>query len=219
MFGINKNHYEESVKVLAEEGYTDKYLDALRQELMSAKKPKAIAEGKSYLANAYLFKGELEKAYQTFAKTELKNLNRVIAPILLNNMIFCLFVQDKFKQANELFMEHNSLILHEHTALMRRSLAIHEHISKRYENAVTILIKMSDVPDPRNNLYIDICLIKSMLRLDMFERAAELSGSLDSYKDKAELWEEVSKLKKKIFSGISPKQQVKMIKQNSKNTR
>jgi regulator of sirC expression with transglutaminase-like and TPR domain len=76
---------------------------------------------------------------------------------------------------------------------------------------------MNDVPDPRNNLYLDICLIKSMLRLDMYERAAEFSGNLDSYKDKGELGEEVLKLKKKIFSGLSAEQKVRIIKQNRKN--
>jgi tetratricopeptide (TPR) repeat protein len=212
LFGANKNYYKESVKVLADEGYTDKYLSILKNELAAVKSPKPLAEGKSHLANAYLFRGELAKAYETFKETDLKKLNDIIAAILINNMIFCLFVQDKFKQADELFMEYNRIVLHEHTALMRRSLAIHEHINKRYENSVTILIKMNDVPDPRNNLYLDICLIKSMLRLDMYERAAEFSGNLDSYKDKGELWEEVLQLKKKIFSGISSEQKVKMIK-------
>jgi len=218
LFGSNKNYYKESVKVLADEGYTDKYLSVLKNELAAAKGSKPLAEGKSYLANAYLFRGELAKAYETFQTADLKKLNDIIAAILINNMIFCLFVQDKLKQADELFMEHNSIVLHEHTALMRRSLAIHEHINKRYENAVTILIKMNDVPDPRNNLYLDICLIKSMLRLDMYERAAEFSGNLDSYKDKGELWEEVLKLKKEIFSGLSAEQKVRIIKQNRKNS-
>jgi hypothetical protein len=99
LFGSNKNYYKESVKVLADEGYTDKYLSVLKNELAAAKGSKPLAEGKSYLANAYLFRGELAKAYETFQTADLKKLNDIIAAILINNMIFCLFVQDKLKQA------------------------------------------------------------------------------------------------------------------------
>ena len=54
--------------------------------------------------------------------------------------------------------------------------------------------------------------MKTVLKLDMYERARELSAGFDEYNGKNELEKEASKLKKKIFDGLSPKDKVKMIK-------
>ena len=59
---------------------------------------------------------------------------------------------------------------------------------------------------------IDLCIVKTVLKLDMFSRANELSANFGEYKGRNELEAEAQKLKKKIFDGLSPKEKVKAVK-------
>ena len=214
MFG-QKNYYKESLKILAEQGYSDEYVEELKKGIAAAKGTKA-AEGICNLTNAYIFRGELSEAVKAFENIEMKRLKLYIAGILAGNMMLCLFILNKFKEADELFEKYNDMILRDNSVVMKRSLAIHEHIRKRYENSVTILIKIIDEADPRDTMFVDICLIKSFLRLDMYERAFEFSKGLDRYNNKNELTDEVAKIRKKIFDNLSAENKVKMIKKRVK---
>ncbi len=186
--------FTEAAKVLADEGFTDNYIDVLKRSLEKAERAQDIARGKSYLANALLIRGRLTEAYETFREIDLKKLEPHLRGTLISNMIFCNFVRDDFKTAEELYQTYNEMVLGEHTEIMKRSLAIHEHIKGRYENAVEIIAKMGD----SQCRFIDICMVKSLMRLDMYERAKEFSKNFESYKDCNELSEETAKLKKKI---------------------
>lgn len=209
-FGRKKRPFGESAKFLADGGFTEEYIEMLRGELAEIKKPADIAMGRNYLINALIITGALTEAYDIFLQLErddlLKKLDKSLQPNLLHNVIFSLFARDKFKEAERLYKEYNAIVLHEHTDTMKRTLAIHECISGRYENAVTVLAKLLD----SNCRFLDFCLVKTALKLDMFERAAELAGNFDSYR--GELGDEAKKLKAKIFQGLSPKKKTAAIK-------
>ena len=212
IFGKKKRLFKESAEILAQEGFSDNYISKLKEEVSQLKKPADIAKGNSYIINGLIVKGDLTEACEAFVKCEaegsLEKLDKLLYPNLLQNLIFAFFARDKFKEAERLYKEYNDKVLSEHTDAMKRTLAIHECINERYENAVTVLAKILD-SDCR---FVDFCLVKTVLKLDMYERARELSAGFDEYNGKNELEKEASKLKKKIFDGLSPKDKVKMIK-------
>lgn len=212
IFGKKKRLFKESAEILAQEGFSDNYISKLKEEVSQLKKPADIAKGSSYIINGLIVKGDLTEACETFVKCEaegsLEKLDKLLYPNLLQNLIFAFFARDKFKEAERLYKEYNDKVLSEHTTSMKRTLAIHECINERYENAVTVLAKILD-SDCR---FVDLCLVKTVLKLDMYERARELSAGFDEYNGKNELEKEALKLKKKIFDGLSPKDKVKMIK-------
>lgn len=208
--GKKKRPFRESAELLTEVGFSEEYIEKLRAELAGTKKPADIALGKNYLINALIITGGLTEAYNIFLQLErdnmLKRLDKSLQPNLLHNVIFSLFARDKFKEAERLYKEYNDIVLHEHSDTMKRTLAIHECISGRYENAVTILAKLLS----GSCRFLDFCLVKTVLKLDMFERAAELSGNFDNYG--GELGDEAKKLKTKIFQGLSPKKKTAAVK-------
>ncbi|MGN0675329.1 MAG: hypothetical protein ACI4KG_06235 [Oscillospiraceae bacterium] len=205
-----KCRFERSLEILGKSGFTEEYAQSLKNELAAAERPQDIAKGKSFLANALLILGSLTEAYKVFEEIDMKKLERHLHGNLVSNMIFCKFVQNDFKCAEELYQTYNAEILGEHSDAAKRSLAIHEHIKGRYENAVEILIKMLD----SECRFLDICLVKSMLRLDMYDRAAEFSANFNRYS--GELASETAKLRKKIFDGLPPKEKSKYIKNSGK---
>lgn len=207
-----KSPFAASAAILAEEGFSDGYIEALRADTEPLKKKSHIAEGQSLLINALIIRGKLTEAYDVFRRCEeektLERLDKSLYPNLLHNLIFSLFIRDKFKEADRIYKEYNHIVLADSSNTMKRSLAIHECINGRYENAVTVLAKLLD----SGCRFLDLCIVKTVLKLDMFDRAAELSADFDSYKDRYELAAEAQKLKKKIFDGLSPKKKVKMVK-------
>ena len=194
-----RTRFPHAAEVLAAEGFTDNYIDVLKEELKTAEHPQDIARGKSFLANALLIRGRLTEAFEAFQEINLKKLERHLQGNLVSNMIFCKFVQNKFKEAEELYQTYNAMVLGERTEAMKRSLAIHEHIQGRYEVAVEIIAKMGD----SSCRFIDICMVKSLLRLDMFSQAEDYSLKFGEYKNCNELSVEVGKLKKKIQAKIN----------------
>ena len=206
LFRIKKRcDFRKALAVLAKQGFTDEYVDMLKAEIAEAERPKDIAKGKSFLANALLIRGRLREAFSVFEEIEIKRLEWHLRGNLVSNMIFCKFVQDDFKTAEELYRNYNDVVLGEPTDAMKRSLAIHEHINGRYEVSVEIYVKMLD----SECRFLDICMVKSLLRLDMFERADDFTVAFDRYDDCWELTAEVRKLKNKISDGINKKKHKK----------
>lgn len=208
IFFKKKCRFEKALSILGKNGFTREYTDMLKTELTEAERPQDIAKGKSFLANALLIQGDLTEAYQTFKEIDLKKLDRTLHGNLISNMIFCLYVQNKFKAAEELYKEHNAVVLNEHSDTSKRSLAIHQHINENYEAAIEILANMLD----SECRFLDICMVKSMLRLDMYERAAEFTKFFNRYENCGELTKEIHKLKNKIFNGLPPKLKSQYIK-------
>lgn len=212
IFSKKKCRFEKALSVLGKSGFTREYTEMLKTELAEAERPQDIAKGQSFLINALIIQGDLTEAYQTFEKLNLKKLDANLRGNLISNVIFCLFVQNKFKAAEELYMKYNAVVLNEHSDASRRSLAIHQHIRENYEAAIEILVNMMD----SECRFLDICMVKAMLRLDMYERAAEFTKFFERYENCGELTKEIHKLKNKVFDGLSPKQKTQYIKKNGK---
>lgn len=204
--------FKNSAAVLADNGFTDVYIEALRKDIEPLKKPKDIAKGQSYLINALIIAGRLEEGctlYKKLSEEKLfDKLDKTLYPNLLHNVIFAYFIRNKYKEAEMIYKEKNEIVLHDASDTMKRSLALHECMNGRYENAVTVLAKLLD-SDCR---FVDLCIVKTVLKLDMFSRAEELSADFGEYKGRYELEAEAQKLKKKIFDGLSPKEKVRAVK-------
>ncbi len=207
-----KCRFEKALVILGESGFTREYTEMLKTELSEAERQQDIAKGKSFLVNALIIQGDLSEAYQVFEEINMKKLDVSFHGNLVSNVIFCLFVQNKFKAADELYIKYNAVVLKEHSDASKRSLAIHQHIKGNYEAAIEILLNMAE----GECRFLDICMVKAMLRLDMFERAAEFTKFFDRYENCNELTKETHKLKNKIFDGLSPKQKTKYIKTTAK---
>lgn len=203
-----KCRFEKSLKVLSEKGFSREYAEMLKTEISSAERAGDAAKGKSFLVNALIILGELTEASEVFDEVDMKKLEPRLQGNLVSNMIFNLFVRDKFNDAEELYQTYNAAILGEHSDASKRSLAIHEHIKGRYENAVEIYVKMMD----SECRFLDICMVKSMLRLDMYERAADFSVCFKRYENCGELTAEVKKLRSRIADGLPPKRKAEYVK-------
>ena len=212
IFFKKKCRFEKALAILGESGFTREYAEMLKTEIAEAERPQDIAKGKSFLVNALIILGDLTEAYQVFETINMKKLDANLHGNLVSNVIFSLFVQNKFKLADELYVEYNAAVLNEHSDTSSRSLAIHQHINGNYEAAIEILLNMME----SECRFLDICMVKAMLRLDMYERASEFSKFFDRYEGCNELTKEIHKLKNRIFDGLSPKQKTKYIKNNGK---
>ena len=204
--------FKNSAAVLADNGFTDVYIEALKKDIEPLRKPKDIAKGQSFLINALIIAGRLGEAcslYKKCSEEELfGKLEKTLYPNLLHNVIFAYFIRNKYKDAETIYKEKNEVVLSDTSDTMKRSLALHECMNGRYENAVTVLAKLLD-SDCR---FVDLCIVKTVLKLDMFSRANELSANFGEYKGRNELEAEAQKLKKKIFDGLSPKEKVRAVK-------
>ena len=211
-FKGKKSPFRESGAILTEEGFSDRYLEKLREETAGVKDKKTFAQGKNFIVNALILRGELEEACSEFLRCEeeqvWKKLDRNLYPNLLHNVIFSFFIRDKFKDAERLYKEYNEFVLKDKSDGMKRTLALHECMNGRYENAVTVLAKLMD----SECRFLDLCIVKTVLKLDMYDRAMELSADFGKYDGRGQLETEAKKLKKKIFDGVSPEKKVKMVK-------
>lgn len=197
-------HFADSAVYLAEHGYNAEYLQKLAAETETAKSAKDKAEGQALTAQAYLFRGELRRSLEEFEKTDIGKLPKHLNSVFVNNYILCLFLLGKPNRIREIYEQYNSIALAENTLVMRRTIGIKEYIDKRYENAVTVFIKLLSEPDPRNTLMADICLVKSMLALDMRERAREIADmGFARYVGMGDITAEVNRLRLKL-SGKPP---------------
>lgn len=207
-----KSPFTRSAAVLADHGFSDEYIETLKNDIEPLKNAKDIAKGQSYLINALIITGRLEEGCSLYKKCSeeklFDKLDKMLYPNLLHNVIFAYFIRNKYKDAESIYKEKNDIVLKDSTDTMKRSLALHECMNGRYENAVTVLAKLLG-SDCR---FIDLCIVKTVLKLDMFSRAEELSANFGEYKGRNELETEAQKLKKKIFDGLSPKEKVKAVK-------
>lgn len=208
IFFKKKCRFVKALSILGESGFTREYTEMLRTELAEAERPQDIAKGKSFLVNALIIQGDLTEAYQVFEEINLKKLAANLHGNLISNVIFSLFVQNKFKDADELYMKYNAAVLGEHSDASKRSLAIHQHIKGNYEAAIEILLNMME----SECRFLDICMVKAMLRLDMYERAADFTKFFERYENCNELTKEIYKLKNKVFDGLPPKMKAQYIK-------
>ena len=196
-----KCDFGKSLAILAKQGFSEEYADMLKTEIAGAERPKDIAKGKSFLANALLILGRLKEAFSVFESIDMKRLEWHLRGNLVSNMIFCKFVQDEFKAAEQLYKDYNDVVLGEPSDTMKRSLAIHEHINGRYEVSVEIYVNMME----SECRFLDICMVKSLLRLDMFEQAQDFTAGFERYEGCGELTAEVRKLKNKVLDGLPKK--------------
>ena len=196
-----KCDFGKSLAILAKQGFSEEYADMLKTEIGTAERPKDIAKGKSFLANALLILGRLKEAFSVFEEIDMKRLEWHLRGNLVSNMIFCKFVQDEFKAAEQLYKDYNDVVLGEPSDTMKRSLAIHEHINGRYEVSVEIYVNMME----SECRFLDICMVKSLLRLDMFEQAKDFTAGFERYDGCGELTAEVRKLKNKVADGLPKK--------------
>lgn len=208
IFFKKKCRFVKALSILGESGFTREYTEMLRTELAEAERPQDIAKGKSFLVNALIIQGDLTEAYQIFEEINLKKLASNLHGNLISNVIFSLFVQNKFKDADELYKKYNAAVLGEHSDASKRSLAIHQHINGNYEVAIEILLNMME----SECRFLDICMVKAMLRLDMYERAADFTKFFERYENCNELTKEIHKLKNKVFDGLPPKLKAQYIK-------
>lgn len=217
-FHRHKNHYSESVKILAEQGYSDEYVNALKTEINTAKKADDRAEGANHLASAYLFRGELTESAAVFAGADNKKLPKPIRQAFFANYYLCLFLMNKFREADEIYVEYNKDILGEANAFLRRSVGIHEFIAGHYDAAATVFIKLlNDIKDDsRATLMVDICIVRTFLKLDMYDQAYEMSADFARYDNKYELTKLTDKLKKRIFDSVNGAKKADMVKRKKK---
>ncbi|MBQ3918124.1 MAG: hypothetical protein II695_00485 [Oscillospiraceae bacterium] len=196
--------YAEAAQYLASHGYDREYIAILDRLAQGAKK-RDIPDGMALKAQGLLFMGELDEAAEVFAQTDARGVSREIAPVFINNYILCLFFLDRFKEAGEIYKEYNDIAL-DGSVYMKRSVGIAEHISGRYENAVTVFVKLLTEPDPRCTLMADICLARSMLRLDMAPRAREIANGFAKYHGKSQITRLTDKI---IMKSTAPKKRKK----------
>lgn len=152
-------------------------------------------------AQGLLFRGQLRDALKAFEETDISKLNRSVGHVFVNNYIFCLFLLNKPERIRTIYEEQNKLALSEGSLFMRRTIGIKEYIEKRYENAVTVFVKLLSEPDPRCTLMADICIVRTMLKLDMKDRAAEIAElGFGRYSGKGDITAEVNRLRLAISS-------------------
>lgn len=193
--------YADSAAYLAEHGYTDEYLELLEKARVRARKKSDKEEGQALLAQALMFRGELKRAAEEYEKVNIDKLPGTIKGVFTGNFILCLFLLDKPARIKELLSERNAEAFSGSSLIMRRNVGIQEYINRRYENAVTVFIKLVGLPDPRATLMADVCLVKTLLKLDMNERAEEIAGAgFDRYRGKGELTSLINSLQMKINS-------------------
>lgn len=192
-------HYSDSAVYLAEHGYNEEYMRMLAEETESAKNDKERAEGQALTAQAYLFRGELKRSLEEFEAVDIMKLPKHLNSVAVNNYILCLFFLNKASRIRQIYEDYNSIALADNSLVMRRTIGIKEHIEKRYENAVTVFVNLLSEPDPRATLMADICIVRSMLALDMKDRASEIAElGFSRYNGKGDITAEVNRLKMKI---------------------
>ncbi len=194
-------HFADSAVYLAEHGYDDEYMRLLGAEFESAGSQKEQAEGMALTAQGLMFRGQLRDALKAYEETDISKLNRSVGHVFVNNYIFCLFLLNKPERIRAIYEEQNKLALSEGSLFMRRTIGIKEYIEKRYENAVTVFVKLLSEPDPRCTLMADICIVRTMLKLDMKDRAAEIAElGFGRYSGKGDITAEVNRLRLAISS-------------------
>ncbi len=196
---ISKSAYSDSVKILAKDGYSDEYITFLQSKIAECKKEKDKQEGNSLLAQGYMFNGQLREALKVFETVDITKVPKELRTIFSTNYLLCAFLLGKTNKVKQIYEELNLYILGEDIPQMRRSVGIKEYVERRYENAVTVFVKLLEAPDPRATLFVDYCLVKSMIALDMYDEAKKIADTFSRYDDKKEITAEVKKVRNKLL--------------------
>ena len=211
-FKKKSNIYKDTVNILTEHGYSDEYLAALKAAMEKAKTPAEIAEGQNMLGTALLFRGELDEAYNTFSQTDDEKIQKLLKQSFAANYLLCLFLLNKFREAEELFVRLNKELLDENTLLMRRSMGIHQFIAGNYDAALTIFLKaykeskrLEHSDGSRNSSMLCFCLVRTLLKLDMYEGAADYLPALSPISDKGQLGVLCGKMKRTVADKVANK--------------
>ncbi|MGN1417222.1 MAG: hypothetical protein ACI4XF_10275 [Oscillospiraceae bacterium] len=204
-FKKKSNIYKDIVNILSEQGYSDEYLSALKAAMEKAKTPAEIAEGQNMLGTALLFRGELDEAYDTFSQTDDEKISKLLKQSFAANYLLCMFLLNKFREADELFVRLNKELLDENNLLMRRSMGIHQFIAGNYDAALTIFLKaykdskkIEQSDSSRNSSMLGFCLVRTLLKLDMYEGAADYLPALSPISDKGQLGVLCGKMKRTV---------------------
>ena len=195
--------FSQTAAYLAEHGYNARYMQMLEELLPTLKSKRDTEDCKALIAQGYLFRGELKKAEEHFTGVDISLMSRESRPAFANNHVLCLFLLKKEGQMLKTFAEYESYILQDDTLLRRRSIALREFANGDYEAAVTVLVKLMSEADSRATLMADICLVRTMLRLDMYRQADEIARrQFDRYKGKFELTALATSLENSIRKGL-----------------
>ncbi len=204
-FSLRNNTFIAAMEVLQKEGYSDNYMEKMRKEISKAEKHMKLRNAAGFsamLGFAMFFRGELSEAYDQLKSINFNMLRKPVRANYVNNLICICFFLGKYDEAMSLFDEHQKVIFSDTGALMKRTLGIREYIRERYENAVTIFIKLMESESKSDSLFSDICLIKTMMELDMYESSRPFLKFLEGYKGKGELETIASDLKRCALAGL-----------------
>lgn len=220
-FKNKKNQYGHTAEILVREGYSDSYMAALDNVLQNVSKASDIAEGYCYKACAHLFRGELDSAYDRFAEINKRSLPVIISQSYAANYLLCLFLLNKFREADELYESCNNILLEDNNLLMRRSVGIHQFIRGNFDASLTVFIKAGKEAgrlqdSSASMLMLDICIVRTLVKLDMYPQAADYCSAFSRYDNLDKLGDIVRKLKKNVFDNVSNEKKVKMIKGRKK---
>lgn len=220
-FKRKKNHYAHTAEILVREGYSDSYMTALDDALKTASKASDIAEGCCYIACAHLFRGELDRAYDRFLEINKKSLPDIICQSYAANYLLCLYLLNKFREADELYEDCNNILLEDNNLMMRRSVGIHQFIRGNFDAALTVFIKAGKEAGKLQDasasmLMLDICIVRTLVQLDMYPQAVDYCSAFSRYDNLDKLGDIVRKLKKNVFDNLSNEKKVKMIKGRKK---
>lgn len=167
-----------SAEILSKEGFSVHYTDVLRDEIAHTHSAKLIARGNNYLMTALIILGKLKEADEIFSVTNIKKLNTEMKCNFLNNYIVSKFLRDEFDECNRLYTEQNEYVLAVNISSMRRTVGIHEYIAERFDNAVTVFLKLDN--DVR---FRDLCLVKTFIALDMKKEARMFMKNFPKYEN------------------------------------
>jgi hypothetical protein len=195
MFNIfskkSKTEFPQSAQILSKEGFSENYTDVLRDEILNTRSSKMVARGNNYLMTALIIRGKLKEADEIFSLTNIKKLNTEMKCNFYNNYILSKFLRDEFDECNRIYTEQNEYVLAVNISSMRRTVGIHEYIAERFDNAVTVFLKLDD--DVR---FRDLVLVKTFSALDMKKQARTFTKNFSKYEN--ELKEIAAALSEKV---------------------
>lgn len=202
---LKNNTFIKLMEKLQKEGYTDEYMEGMKAEIAKAERHMRLRDAEGYKAMhgfALLFRGELDEAYERLKSIKMPLLRKPMRSKYINNLIAVCFFLEKYDEVADLYSEHEKLIISDPGALMKRSLGMREYAKGRYENAVTIFIKLMELESKSDTLFSDLCLMKAMMQLDMYESSRPFLKFLERYKGLHQLNEIASEVQRKALAGL-----------------
>lgn len=174
--------YKESTEILQKEGYSKNYIESLNKAVQKAGELNEINEGTSFLASAYLFTGDLYKAAETFSQVNIDYIPEAIKSTHVSNYLLTLFLQNRYPKCEEVYLEYNRYALSDSGIFMRRSMGIHQFSTQNYDAAATVFLKALKLVEKNKKTYmLDICLVKTLNKLEMYPEAMKYTNNFQIY--------------------------------------